>query len=230
MEHRQKLSPEEIKDIIQWDVKNWKNALPFWEAHFLVKPGMKVLALGERDGGISLYFALQGCQVICTDYHEISENAHQMHRDYGVADKITYAQADMRNIAYPDESFDIVVFKSVIGALESIADQDKAIGEIHRVLKKGGAFLFAENATASRLHRFTRRKFVKWKMSWRYVEDAEFESWKKKFSAAYSRKYGFIAPFGRSENQRRFLGGVDAATGFMIPKSWKYIYFGAFIK
>ena len=51
------LSKKELTDIIQWDVKNWKNALSFWEAHFDIRPGMKVLALGEREGGLSLYFA-----------------------------------------------------------------------------------------------------------------------------------------------------------------------------
>lgn len=224
------LSKKELSDIIQWDVKNWKNALSFWEAHFNIQPGMKVLALGEREGGLSLYFAQKGCEVICSDYNEISESAEKMHRDYNVKEKITYAKIDMRDINFPDQTFDIVVFKSVIGALETIPDQDKAIAEIHRVLKKDGGFLFAENATASKLHRYMRKKFVNWKDAWRYVSDAEFETWKKKFSKSFSKKIGFIALFGRSEKQRKFLAGIDSVFNYITPKSWRYIYFGVFIK
>jgi len=224
------LSKKELTDIIQWDVKNWKNALSFWEAHFDIRPGMKVLALGEREGGLSLYFAQKGCQVICSDYNEPSELAAKMHRDYKVNEKITYAKIDMREINYPDATFDIVVFKSVIGALGNQEEQYKAISEIQRVLKKGGAFLFAENASASRLHRMMRKKFVKWEGKWYYVSDKEFDEWKTKFSKHDSKKIGFIAVFGRTERQRNFLGAIDSVLSRIIPKSWRYIFIGAYIK
>jgi hypothetical protein len=47
-----KCSEKLLKDIFQWDIKNWSNVLPFWEEHFEFKKGMKVLALGEREGGM----------------------------------------------------------------------------------------------------------------------------------------------------------------------------------
>ncbi|MBI3135911.1 MAG: class I SAM-dependent methyltransferase [Bacteroidetes bacterium] len=224
------LSKKEIKDIIQWDVKNWKNALSFWEAHFSIKPGMRVLALGERQGGLSLYFAKMGCEVVCTEYKEPLDEAREMHKKYGVSERITYQQMDMRKIDFADQSFDIVVFKSVIGALSSVNDQSQAISEIRRVLKKDGAFLFAENAVASRLHRYMRKKFVNWKDAWRYVSDEEFESWKKLFSKTYSKKTGLVALFGRSEKQRSFLGAVDSLFSPISPKAWRYIYLGVFIR
>jgi ubiquinone/menaquinone biosynthesis C-methylase UbiE len=224
------LSRKEIKDIIQWDVKNWKNALPFWEAHFSIKPGMRVLALGERQGGLSLYFAKMGCEVVCTDYKEPLDEARKMHAAYGVSDRITYESIDMRNIDFADGSFDIVVFKSVLGALKSEENQSKAISEIQRVLKKDGALLFAENALASRLHNYMRKKFVNWTGTWRYVSDAEFESWKKRFSKTYSKKTGLVALIGRTEKQRNFLGALDVVFTPISPKSWRYIYLGVFIK
>jgi len=224
------LSKKELTDIIQWDVKNWKNALFFWEAHFDIRPGMKVLALGEREGGLSLYFAKKGCEVICTDYRALPDTTEEMHKNYNVADKITYAEVDMRNITYANETFDIVVFKSVIGALGNQEEQYKAISEIQRVLKKGGAFLFAENASASRIHRMMRKKFVKWEGKWYYVSDKEFDEWKTKFSKHYSKKIGFIAVFGRTERQRNFLGAIDSVLSRIIPKSWRYIFIGAYIK
>lgn len=224
------LSKEEVNDIIQWDVKNWKNAIPFWESHFDIKPGMRVLALGERGGGISVYFALKGCTVVCTDYIVIPEIAKALHKKYGLENKISYDQVDMRKIQFENESFDIVVFKSVIGALGDPKDQEVAIGEIERVLKPGGAFLFAENTTASKLHRYMRRKFVTWQAKWHYGTDAEFDAWKNKFKSGYSKKIGFTAVFGRSERQRKVLGAIDFATIKLVPKKWRYIYLGVFKK
>lgn len=229
-EQSQPLSKEEINAIIQWDVTNWKKCLPFWESFYNIKPGMKVLAIGERGGGISLYFAKKGCEVVCTDFRNFPESTKMLHARYGVTQLITYAWADMRELSYPDETFDIVVFKSVIGALDVYDDQLKALSEIQRVLKKGGAFMFAENSTASGLHRFMRTRFVKWQAKWRYISDPEFEKWKTGYSATFSKKTGFIALLGRSEWQRRFLGHLDSFLSKIVPRSWRYIYLGVFIK
>lgn len=225
-----KLTKEQIKDIIQWDVSNWKKALSFWEQHFKITPGMKVLALGERGGGLSLYFALMGCEVVCTDYRDFPEETKKLHEKHGVSSKITYAQADIRKLDFADATFDIVVFKSVMGAIDSAESQLKAIHEITRVLKKGGAFLFAENSTASFFHRRMRKIFVKWETKWRYIPDAEFEKWKEGYSQTFSSKKGLIALFGRTEGQRKFLAYPDAFFSAIVPKSWRYIYLGAFIK
>jgi ubiquinone/menaquinone biosynthesis C-methylase UbiE len=105
----------------------------------------------------------------------------------------------------------------------------KSLKEIHRVVKDGGAFLFAENSTASFLHRLMRKLFVKW-AKWRYVSDKEFASWKMNYSSTVSQKRGFIALLGRTEGQRKFLGHLDSFFSKVVPKSWRYIYFGVFIK
>jgi ubiquinone/menaquinone biosynthesis C-methylase UbiE len=225
-----KLSKEQIKDIIQWDISNWKKALSFWEQHYKITPGMKVLALGERGGGLSLYFALMGCDVVCSDYREFQEVTKKLHEKHGVSSRITYAQADIRKLDFEDQRFDIVVFKSVMGAIDTAESQLKSINEINRVLKKGGAFLFAENSTASFFHRRMRKFFVKWETKWRYISDAEFKNWKVGFSQTFSAKKGLIALFGRTENQRKFLSYPDAFFASIVPKSWRYIYLGAFIK
>jgi len=48
---------------------------------------------------------------------------------------IQYPEVDMQNLPYEDNSFDFVISDQVIEHLE---DPKKAIGESHRVLKKGG--------------------------------------------------------------------------------------------
>ena len=225
-----KLTKEELNDIIQWDVKNWKNALPFWEAHFLVKPGMKVLALGEREGGMSLYFALKGCEVVCSDYRDFPDSIYDLHKKYKVEDKISYKHIDMSAIDLDTEKFDVVVFKSVLGVLRNKEKQDLAMKEIKRVLKKGGALLFAENALGSKLHKALRKKYNEWAVNWRYVSRKELEEWGQEFSESHLRSFGSSAVFGRNEKQRKILGTMDQLFNPITPKNWKYITFGVLIK
>jgi ubiquinone/menaquinone biosynthesis C-methylase UbiE len=225
-----KLTKDELKDIIQWDVKNWKNALPFWSAHFDIKAGMKVLAIGEREGGMSVYFAKKGCEVVCSDYRELPSVTKEVHKSYGLEDQISYRTIDMRNIDFPDNTFDVVVFKSVLGSLEAKDGQDEAMNEMNRVLKKGGALLFAENAKGSNFHEYLRRKFIKWGENWRYVTKDDLKEWRSLFSKSFIKSYGSLGLFGRSEKQRSFLGSVDVAATPLTPANWRYIYFAVFIK
>ncbi|MBK8926615.1 MAG: methyltransferase domain-containing protein [Crocinitomicaceae bacterium] len=131
---------------------------------------------------------------------------------------------------YHDAQFDIVAFKSVIGALTESESQTGAINEIKRVLKTGGAILFAENSSGSIMHKILRRKFVKWSKYWKYNSDKDFSTWQKNFSSGSIKKYGFFGLFGRTEKQRNILGVIDAAICRMLPPSWRYICFGFFIK
>lgn len=224
------LSKNEIKDIIQWDIRNWKNALFFWEAHFDFKPGQKVLVLGDRNGGLSLFFAKKGLKVVCSDYDLQIETAKKLHENYQVENLIEYAKVDMRTIPFYDSEFDVVAFKSVLGALNIFEEQNQTMNEIYRVLKKDGALVFAENTKASSLHQWMRKKFAKWQSPWRYSNDSEFKNWSALYKRSFLAKRGFSALFGRSEGQRNFLGLIDSGIGIIIPKKWKYILFGVLIK
>lgn len=219
-----------LQKIIQWDIPNWSRALTFWEKHASIKKDMKVLTLGEREGGLSLYFAQKGCKVVCSDYNPFPEATEIMHQEERVSEFITYQRIDMKAIDLPDNSFDIVAFKSVIGALGNEADQLQAIKEIHRVLKPGGVLLFAENATGSKLHGWLRKKFIKWAHRWRYISLEDLNKWSEIYSESTFEHFGFWGLFGRSEGQRKFLSFFDRAFNFLIPKRWKYIHFGVLKK
>ena len=227
---RSKFSKDELNEIIQWDVKNWSRALDFWNKHIRVEPGMKVLALGEREGGLSFYFAKQGCEVVCSDYNDFPDTTKDFHQSKGVSDKISYRKIDMRKIDFEDGSFDLVVFKSVIGALGNKEDQDKAIQEIHRVLKPGGAFLFAENARGSKAIQALRRRMVNWGQRWRYISSKDTGYWSSLFTDSHVKSYGAMAVLGRSEKQRSFLGSLDKVFSPITPRRWRYIFFGVMIK
>ena len=79
-----------MKDIVEWDVVNWSRAISFWEKDIHDKDltGKKVLDIGGRNGGISLFFALKGCNVICSDINKDGfQKARALHEKYNVYTK-----------------------------------------------------------------------------------------------------------------------------------------------
>lgn len=62
----------------------------------------------------------------------------------GVADRVEVRTADMREIPFPDGSFDVVLSMNAIHNIYSGAGRDAAIAEIARVLKPGGAVLITD--------------------------------------------------------------------------------------
>ena len=47
------------------------------------------------------------------------------------------------------------------------------------------------------------------------------------FSSMEAKTTGFAGVFGRTENQKRFLGKIDRYFfNYIFPSTWKYIYYG----
>ena len=57
-----------VYDIIGWDVNNWSKSLDIWQP-FLDEMEKSVLVVGDRQGRLSLWFALNGHKVFCSDKH-----------------------------------------------------------------------------------------------------------------------------------------------------------------
>ncbi len=219
-----------IKDIIQWDTTNWGKLLPIWDDELKNRTG-KAIAFGEREGGLSLYLAKKGFDVTCSDFNDFpSELPLEIHKKHKVDGEITYSKEDITKISSEDNSFDVVVFKSVIGALGDFNQQAEALKEIHRILKPGGVLLFAENTKSSKLHQFARKKFTNWGHRWYYPSLSEFNKMNFPFNSFEFKTVGFLGTFGRSEKQRIILGKIDSVIERMVPKSWRYILIGKSIK
>jgi ubiquinone/menaquinone biosynthesis C-methylase UbiE len=221
-----------IKDVIQWDIKTWSQTLIFWEENFKIQPKMKALTLGEREGGLSLWFALKSVNVTCSDLNTFSEKTYNLHKKYNVESNISYQEGlDILDLSkYPSNHFDIISFKSVLGALSKKEHQQKALNEMNRILKPGGAILFAENLEGSNIHKVFRRKFTRWNSYWRYLD---FKTDQDLFPIHHSldlKTFGFLATFGRNENQRRLLFHLDSIIKPITPKSWRYVLGGVLIK
>lgn len=222
------VSSSVLKDVIQWDIVNWSKALAHWKAHAAIEPGMKVLELGGRQGGLSLWFALNGCQVTCSDFKDTRALALPLHEKYGVSHLVTYEDIDATNIPY-ENHFDVIVFKSIIGGIgygNNIERQLAVFRQIEKALKPGGKLLFAENMIASPFHRFMRKRFVSWGADWRYLTLAEMRNMLEGFEIDSLRTTGVMATFGRSEGQRKFLGMIDKALSPLTPPEWRYIVYG----
>lgn len=216
------------KDIIEWDVRNWGTVIDFIEANQMDFKGKSVLELGARNGGLSLYYALKGAKVVCSDLEGPTKEAHKLHERYGVSKSVEYAAIDATDI--PDKykgKFDYITFKSVIGGIGSWNDlkaQKKCVACCYKCLKPGGRLIFADNMKASVVHRIARRLFVKWGGKWHYETKKEIHMLMRKFKLIDERYVGVAGCFGRSEESRNRLGKLDSCfLNKIVPDSWKYI-------
>jgi SAM-dependent methyltransferase len=221
-------------DFIEWDVRNWSAALDFWSAYSQQDTSnCLALELGSRNGGLSLWLALQGARVLCSDIVMPTSYAIEQHHVRGVSPLIQYESIDASNIPY-ENKFDIIVFKSLLGAVGRRGgkeSQDKAIAEMHKALKEGGELFFAENLIASPLHQSLRRRFVKWGTTWRYISVAEMNKFLSRFSRVRYRTLGCAGAFGRGERQRDLFGILDQTVlSHIVPENWRYIIVGVATK
>ncbi|PON15614.1 hypothetical protein C2W62_22905 [Candidatus Entotheonella serta] len=98
-----------ITDVIHWDMVNWSQALHYWEQSTSIDfASCQALELGAgRSGGLSLWLASHGAEVVCSALDEVPSRARATHRSYGVDAQIVYEPLDMRSIPY-ENAFDVM--------------------------------------------------------------------------------------------------------------------------
>lgn len=116
--------------------------------HFLTRyaskdPAIKNgIAIGEGDGAQALAIARRGVHMTCVDISEeaVTRLSHFAKED-GLSDSVTTCLGDQRDLSrFADNTFDLALSWSVISYL-SVEDGQKALSEIHRVLRPGGHFI-----------------------------------------------------------------------------------------
>ena len=219
-----------LEAIFQWEVRSWSRALPLWTKHPPRHLPATALGIGEREGGSSLWLAGQGFDVVCTDLRTFPAETAALHRNFGVSDRITYQQADATALPFADGTFDLVIFKSVIGALGTKERQSRAIREMHRVLRPGGVLLFAENLQGTWAHGWLRRRYVAWSGYWRYLHPQEDRDLFTAFAKVYEGTTGLLSSLGRSAWQRDLLARVDGLLMPLTPRTMRTIWYGVAIK
>ncbi len=189
------------QDIIEWDVLNWSHLIKLWQPVLDTLPrDSKVLAIGERNGGISLWLALQGFHVLCTDRQGPTQQAKDLHKRYGVDDKITYHDFDLVNTQDFDTTYDIIIMKSVLGGLKeqyanaasrTDATRQKAVDNIYKLVSPKGIFLSADNLQGNIFLRLIKRLQNK-QSGWHYFSIQELNDLCKQFSSVKVHSFGVI--------------------------------------
>ena len=173
-------------------------------------------------------------EVICSDLTNPKATAQMLHNKYKLNYKIQYEAIDCTKLLYKENFFDVVIFKSVIGALGSEEKQRLAIQEILRVLKPGGVLLFGENLNSSFLHTYLRRKFVPWSFReqnrWRYLKLNEMYLFLNKYNFVELNTTGFFANLVGNNFIKNFISYFDYVFEKLLPKKLRYIVYGVAIK
>ena len=215
------------KDIVEWDVNNWSRAIKYWdevEPNLLNVEGKKVLDIGGRNGGMSLFWALRGAEVYCTDL-DINglKKAETLHKKYKVIEKIHYCKLDVLGLDDNDK-YDIVTFKSVLGGVGRNNNYDaqvKMMWNIYNSLKTGGYCCFVENLAGSSIHMFLRKNLRKWGSSWRYVNICEIQQLTNMFDNVKYNSFGISG--GTLRNCGPLFGYLEKSIESFFPLSSRYI-------
>jgi ubiquinone/menaquinone biosynthesis C-methylase UbiE len=225
-----------VRDIIEWDIAAWKVCLKYWDCvldKYKSKSDLRGLEIGARNGGLTLYLSTKlDIEVYCSDLVNPKPAASELHSKYNLKN-IHYLSADAKRLPFEDNYFDIVAFKSVLGAVgrdNNFSDQKEAMREIKRVLKKDGILLFAENAEASSVHKVLRKMFISWSDYWRYISFEEMQELLKIFNSYDLKSSGFLNVFLRSESMKNVFSPVDNLVCKIIPSDMKYILYGSAVK
>lgn len=99
--------------------------------------GKRLLDVGAGLGESSVYFALKGAHVTCTDLSPgMVESAVQLGRLHGVS--ITGIVSSGEELSVPKGEFDIVY---VANTIHHITDKEALFRQLYRALKPGGVFV-----------------------------------------------------------------------------------------
>ena len=221
-------SKSELIDILNWDVPTWSEILPYWDNQLknFDKSNTICIEIGSREGGISLWMALNGFQITCSDNYYDSDEAKKLHVKYRVEKKVFYKKVDVLNWN-EKAKYDIIIVKSVLGALQTEERIKIAIENIYNNLNDDGIILFAENSRASFLHRLFRSKFTDWGRMWYYFDESSLKRIFKSFqildfqfngvSAVFANRLGLSKPFYKLD--KYILNKI-------VPDKMKYMVYG----
>jgi len=132
-----------------------------WRSELLAKASGQFLEIGAGIGVNLAYYPPETCLTLCEpDHHMRRRLAEKTTRPDSSPLQLTAWQAEA--IPLPDASLDTIVSTLV---LCSVADLQRSVEEIHRLLRPGGRLLFIEHVLAreAQLIRWQKRLNPLWK-------------------------------------------------------------------
>ncbi len=120
-----------------------------WKRHTVqrtaVRPGMRVLDLAGGTGDLAAAFAPRvgerGRVTVCDINASMLVVGRDRLLDQGLAGNIDFVQGDAEALPFPDEYFDRI---TIAFGLRNVTRKERALAEMHRVLKAGGRLLVLE--------------------------------------------------------------------------------------
>lgn len=114
-------------------------------AHYIdkyLKPGDRILEVGAATGRYSLHYAHRGYRVDAVEL--VQSNLDVLRQNILPDDNINAIQGNALDLSmFEDDTFDIVLVLGPMYHLFTDGDKLKALGEAHRVAKKGGLVFVA---------------------------------------------------------------------------------------
>ena len=178
-----------------------KTLLLWWEDFYLpifeyILPqmgeleGKRVLELGTGTGGTAILLAKRGATVIGIDLlpFRLTE-AKARAAEYDVAESVEVALMDAMYLAFPDDTFDLIISKSVL----VFTAHTQTARECHRVLKPGGKAIFIENMRHHPGVWLYRKTFLKYSDALHYFSLGDVEGVGAEFENLEHREFHLTA-------------------------------------
>lgn len=187
--------PTSRSDSVETDLLLW------WEDFYLpvfeyVLPkmgdldGKKVLELGTGTGGTATLLAKRGASVIGIDLlpFRLAE-ARARAAEHNVAEAVNFTLMDATHLAFPDNTFDFIISKSVL----VFTEHTRTAKECYRVLKPGGKAIFMENMRHHPAVWLYRKIFLKYSGELRYFSVRDIETVGAEFERSEHREFHLTA-------------------------------------
>ena len=199
--------------------------------------GKKVLELGTGTGGTATLLAKRGATVVGIDLlpFRLAE-AKRRAVQHNVADAVDFARMDATQLAFPDNTFDFVISKSVL----VFTEHAQTANECYRVLKPNGKAIFIENMRKHPAVWLYRKLFLKYSGKLHYFSLRDIAAVGAEFEEMEHREFHLLA-LGALLWQRgisipavyrwtlRYLKGVDALLLRLFPFLKQFCWITAMI-
>jgi SAM-dependent methyltransferase len=231
------ISRRELAPFVQWDIPTWTRAIEYWTVQLASNPGAKALEIGSRDAQLASVLSQRfDLSVVCTELYWPHANAAGLAADAGADHRVGFCINDARRLPFPDNTFDVLLAKSVLGGIAGVAADTvgapeglrSLLTECARVVRPGGLLLVAEGVAASSLHRRLRatREWNRW---WHYPSLDEFTTTLSEFGTVDIHATGLVSAmvpdrFGRAKT---VISGVDEHLSRLVPARFRYLAYGS---